>query len=171
MTEDFPLSTSQVRKVAGIPVPVMSYQDITKYKNIDQLLSNPYKSVVILYEYEPNVGHWTCIFMNHEGYNFFDSYGYAPDDEFSFIPKKIREQLGEGRRHLSELLINSNPHVDIHYNDYILQGKDSNTCGRYVGYRLRNKKKSIEEFVTAFENSPLKPDELIIKLTSKYVRT
>jgi hypothetical protein len=44
--------------------------------------------LLILYSTSDNYGHFACITMNKKNeLSFFDSYGYAPDSQFDFIPQ------------------------------------------------------------------------------------
>jgi len=61
---------------------------------------------------------------------------------------------------------------DIHFNDHELQESKAQCCGRWVGYRLRQRHKTIDQFLEPFveaaENYDIEPDELIIKLPILY---
>lgn len=167
--QDFPLDGDQVQKVAGMRVPIYKYSDILKFPTIEDLLNNPSKACIILYEYKLNEGHWTCVFISPEGIEHFDSLGYEPDDEFKFIPLEKRKKFGEIREYLRHLLYYAPKELEINYNDHKLQEKDSDTCGRWVGYRLRNRHKGTDAFAREFEGVPV-PDDLIIKITNRYLK-
>lgn len=135
---DNPLSGKEMisltKSLTGYEPNMISYSDLKNYESIDDVLKND--MCIILYESMPGYGHWTCIFkdpINNE-IEHFDSYGYTPDKELSFVPKKINNQLGQGFPLLSKLLVNS-PY-DIRYNHFKFQGKDSSTCGKWCILRL-----------------------------------
>ena len=168
---DVPLSTEQVQQVAGFPVPLFKYSDLLSFNSIDQLLNNRFKAVLLLYEWEQDSGHWAVIFRNKDGINYFNSFGYMPDDVSSdTIPQNLRKRFGQSQRHLSYLLSNTN--AELNYNEHIVQDDKANTCGRWCGYRLRQRNKSLYEFVKPFDNAyqkGLNLDDLIIKITNKYL--
>ena len=166
---DYALSEFDVQKVAGFKVPVMKYSEIQKYNNINQLLGNK-GAVILLYEWKQNMGHWCCCFKSPEGIEFFDSFGYEPDNEDDFIPVNLQKKF-KLDRHLSYLL--SKTDLPLHYNEFILQDKKSNTCGRWVAWRLRNRHQDLYKFVKPFEKyyeQGYQPDELIIQLTEPYLK-
>ena len=54
------LNPEQVEHIAGIPIEVVKYSDLHKYKNINQLF-NKKKAVLLLYQIQPTYGHWCCL--------------------------------------------------------------------------------------------------------------
>ena len=102
------LSDHDIMRIAEGKTNILSYQDLTHFKNIYDALG-PYKSLVILYETESGYGHWVCLFENDDSsIQFFDSYGYEPDAELKFVPKYFRKQSNQELPHLTALLYNSN---------------------------------------------------------------
>src|SRR5204863_8312122 len=66
-----------------------------------------------------------------EDIEHFDSYGYKPDEEFEFIPKKFRYKSHQDHKYLLSLLANSDE--QINYSDYNFQDDlPIATCGRWV---------------------------------------
>lgn len=146
---------------------IVSYSDIKKYKNIDDLLGNDNKCI-ILYETKKNSGHWTCLYKVEKTIFFFDSYGNNIDLQLKFIPKQINESLGQDHKKLIELLYNSPYKVE--FNEYKLQKlkKDINTCGRWVLIRLMYPNISIKYFKNLFSKKligEISPDKMIYELT------
>jgi len=172
---DIPLSTQQVQKVAGFAVQLFKYSDLLRYDSIDQVLNNRFKAILLLYEFDftdgNSSGHWAVLFKNKDGINYFNSFGYIPDDFSSdTIPQDLRERFGQAQRHLSYLLSKTN--AELNYNEYIVQDDKANTCGRWCGYRLRQRNKSLYEFVEPFKKAyeqDINIDDLIIKITNKYL--
>lgn len=86
--------------------------------------------IVILYETQPNFGHWTLLHkLDNGNIEFFDSYGYKPDSEFKLISPEYHYP-----HYLMELLKKLSKITQIHYNQYQFQSKEPSiaTCGRWV---------------------------------------
>jgi len=72
--------------------------------------------------------------------------------------------------HLSGLLLDSLKLID--YNDKRLQlmAPEIQTCGYWVGYRMRNRKLTTDQFNDLFKGIPRQEkDNAIIKFTEKYL--
>lgn len=117
--------------------------------------------VIILYETtQRNVGHWTCIWTNQYGIQFFDPYGLRPDEElrwntFDETPYLTRLIKADGR--------------PLYYNMHDLQAKheDVNTCGRHTAMRMRWKRLDHEHYfrVMTSMQPELTPDNVVTMLT------
>ena len=77
-----PLSDTDLRNILG-DCKIITYPELSKYNNIEELLPNSYDFVIILLLESPASGHWTCLLRYNDGYEFFDSYGNAPDYDLS----------------------------------------------------------------------------------------
>lgn len=147
--EEKSLSNSEILELLNGKTKVMTYTDLTKYNNIEDLLK-PYGSVVILYMTKQNYGHWTLLFKQKPKLlSFFDSYGYMPDSEIKFIPEYFRKISNQDYPHLTALLYDAaKKGYKVEYNEYKYQSKISKirTCGRYVVARLMFKHLNNEEF-------------------------
>jgi translation initiation factor RLI1 len=161
---DYSLSNKDIYHFLGGNVKILTNTDIKKYKSIQELLS-PYNQVVILYRNSMNYGHWTCLFKNKYGINFFDSYGNMPDEILRFVPKHLNIQLKQDHQNLIKLLLKSKK--PVFYNQYPLQKYSDliNTCGRWVVFRLMNKELNEDEFNKLFHSSKYSKDEIITKIT------
>ena len=118
---------------------ILKYGELRKYKKLPPL------PLVLLYETKNNFGHWTSILRTPEGIEHFDSYGYKPDEEFEFIPKKFRYKSNQDHKYLLDMLIKSKEPVN--YSQYNLQGDlPMATCGRWVILRNLFKDLTIDQF-------------------------
>ena len=67
------------------------YRELRDITQIEQILKD--NSVVILYANKPKRGHWICLIRyiknNVPTLEFFDSYGFFPDDEKKIISKEF----------------------------------------------------------------------------------
>jgi len=142
----YALSNDDINRIMKGRVKVMTYGQLTEFNTVDELLA-PHGQVVILYESREGYGHWTCLFKrNAKEIEFFDSYGYVPDDELKMIPKEFRQQSNQCRAHLSHLMADS--HYAIHYNDHPFQSSKPgiSTCGKWCCFRMLNKKSDVDSF-------------------------
>ena len=163
----YSLSNFDVYKLLDEKCRVGSYDDLAKFKTLDDALGH-YKAFVLLYLTEHNYGHWTCFFMypDNQTVEFFDSYAYQPDDEFKFIPKDIQKEYKENFPYLCKLLLESG--YKIVYNNHRLQEKKENvnSCGRHVVSRLVYRDVPIDDYVRMIKNSGFTPDQFVTKITN-----
>ena len=98
---DIALSDKDIMRLIKGKANLLTYTELQKYNNIDQVLG-PYSALVLLYETSKNFGHWVCVFkVNENTIEHFDSYGLKPDDELKFIPEYFREVNYEEIPHLT----------------------------------------------------------------------
>jgi hypothetical protein len=134
------LSDSDVLKLINNKANLEVYPNLNRYKTIDELLGN-YGACIILYEAEPNYGHWCCIFkVNNDTLEYFNPYGGyndgSPDDTLKNIPYDFRIKSNQYYPYLSVLMYNS-PYK-LSYNEIKFQKHDNNikTCGRWCALRI-----------------------------------
>jgi hypothetical protein len=137
---------------------------ILKYSQLKHLKKLPHLPLVILYEVKPDFGHWVTILETPDGIEHFDSYGYVPDDELSFIPDNFKVISDQNNKYLLSLLYNSNE--PIHYNQYTFQGgNDIATCGRWVILRNMFDDLTIDQFANMIyktsQQTQLSPDQIV----------
>jgi len=161
---DVPMSSEDMQR--WLPgTPVLVYSDLAQYKTIDDALGAR-KQMVFLYLTSKMYGHWVCVFRRGKTVHVFDSLGYVPDDELSFIPEHFRRVSNQQRPHLSYLL-DSSPYR-IEYNEWALQ-KDSPkiaTCGRHCIVRLAFKSLDCNAYARMLVASG-NPDQLVVDVLRK----
>lgn len=158
------LSDIEISEALDNNCKVITYIELSKYKNIDQLLSNK-KYIIILYETMQNYGHWCCLFKtNKDTIEFFDSYGVLPDDELKYAYKFFRKKNNMILPHLTFLLLFCPYKVE--YNNYKFQKKGPNiaTCGRWCIVRCLFSDYNIDEFYKLFKKYKNK-DKVVLYLT------
>lgn len=142
--------------------PPIPYNELTKYKNVDELLGKE-NYAIILYLTAPNEGHYVAITANDETgkIRFFDSYGlhFGAEKEYG---AGYSNQFG---RQIDRLIGQYNPE----WNKVDYQSKKSkiSTCGRWssIACKLRNLSlKQIEEFFKGNNDSFLRQDDNIATL-------
>ena len=133
---------------------LLTYLDIANADDIDELFNHNNK-IILLYIMEKLEngglgGHWTCLYRDrHNNHiHFFDSYGLDIDAEEKYVPLSNKNLFKENYKYLTELLDNSN--YNILHSKYKLQGKNTQTCGRFVSLRLLNKDLDDDEFFNIF---------------------
>lgn len=140
-----PLTGDEIIK--WIPnVTLMRYKEFKNYNTLPKL------PIVVLYEIKKDFGHWVLIFKSPEGIEHFDSYGYKPDDEFSFIPADYKTPMsGQDNKYLLQILSKRD---DIHYNQYQFQDDGSiATCGRWAILRYLFSYLTIDQFYRMIKKS------------------
>jgi hypothetical protein len=55
-----PLSDTDLKTILGEDTKIITYPELSKYNNIEELLPNSYDFVIILLLESPASGHWTC---------------------------------------------------------------------------------------------------------------
>lgn len=128
----------------GDDAKILQYKDLKTYKTLDELLPKEEDFAVILIETAKKSGHWCCLIKSYGLLEWWDSYGYDIDKEFSCIPTFIQFRLHESNRDLSKL-IDSSP-LECRYNDKQLQSRKDfvSTCGRWVVWRLLQWKRGMD---------------------------
>lgn len=127
---------------------IMKYNELNNYNTIEELLPKNKSFAIILYENQPNKGHWTTI-MRYKDKNrgdiieFFDSLADngEPDAPLKWVTKKENKMLGQGHPILTDLLNKTNKPVIYNKLKFQSEGnkKDGNiinTCGRHCLLRL-----------------------------------
>jgi hypothetical protein len=114
---------------------IIKYSQLKNFNNIEELLPNEQSYCILLYESQPNSGHWTALMRIDDNIEYFDSYGNKPDFPLTWS-KDINEALGQSIPYLSNLLDKTSR--DVYYNDFQYQkeNKDVATCGRHCIFRI-----------------------------------
>lgn len=158
---NYPLTNSDINFLLKGRVNIVTYPEVSKFRNIDELLGK-YKAAVILYLTSPNFGHWTGLFLNKEGLHFIDSYGGLPDETLEHIGAVTNKSLKQDFTYLIALMVKS-PY-DLYYNDHKLQKKEGNiaTCGRHVVNRILHKQLTDDQYFNKFPD-----DKSVVQYTKK----
>lgn len=169
--QSYSFSDTDMMKLVDNEANLVTYPDIAKYKSLDELLGK-HRACIILYLQKKDYGHWCCIFEREDIpglINFYDPYGYFPDDELKFNKEKRNKELGQTMPYLSILMLKASNKYQYTYSPYKLQaqGKDNNICGRVVGLRLNFRSMSDKEFYELLtQNKAYTKDEWVVMLTS-----
>jgi len=78
-----PLSDTDIKRILGRATKLITYPDLAKYTDINQLLPAPNDFAVILIVEDETQdvisGHWTALLKYDNVFEFFDPYGNPPD--------------------------------------------------------------------------------------------
>ena len=146
--EDVDLSLEDIKKITNDSCEVIVYHNLDQYNSIENLLGEK-GAVILLFETKKNFGHWTAIFYQDENRNsieFFDSYGFKPDQELNYAKY-------DNTPYLSQLLDKSN--LPLVFNKKRLQtfAEDINTCGRWTSLRIVFRNIPLKQFQDLFTKS------------------
>lgn len=152
--------------------PLMVYGELSKYKNIEELLPEDKSCCIILYQDSPNKGHWVIIVRDKDEYLYFDSYGNKIDDPLNWTDLGMRKELNQITPFLSKLL-EGKPHK---YNNKKYQKDDTTkiiaTCGRHcIFFALNNRINhlNLETYKKLMENLRKKTGMDYDEIVSDYV--
>lgn len=104
--------------------------------------------LILLYEIAHRRGHWTAVIQRDPTtIECFDSYGYIPDDELSFVPHHYKKESLQNHTYLLHLLEKSGCRIE--YNGAELQkpAPGISTCGRHCIARVAFRAVPIEKYV------------------------
>lgn len=172
----YALSDQDIRRL-NPRTKLILYEDVKKYKTIDQLLA-PYDSVIILYEWQrtkdASIGHYITVNRVNNGIvEHFDSYAIKPDKELEQLkdaPQAFKRMTGQDNKYLLDLYLKS-PHP-ISYNHYPLQSlsDEISTCGRFCVIRSLYRYMPLEDFAKIFLNKRDSPDVIAVQLTQPLLK-
>jgi hypothetical protein len=143
-------------KILNPDAKLLKYTDLYKYRNIEEVFGN-YNKVIILYLIQSETsGHWTCLFKNKKGINFFDSYGVPVDYEMELLTPAKRKRLNQEQNYLNNML----RHKRVIFNN-TYQDRDTATCGCFVSHRLYYSHLDNYQYLDLFFKSGQEPDDLV----------
>lgn len=163
---DKTLTNHEIEKIAGTRVPVLTHHMLNKYRTIEEVFQGS-TAVMLLYEYEDKMGHWTCLIKHPDSIEFFDPYGEKPDQQKAYIPKN-RWTINK----LSHLLYDAATRGwTIEYNEVKLQSlaKGINTCGRWIAIRIRYRSIDLNSFQKIFQELSKPKDQAIVKISNQFL--
>lgn len=140
------LSNHNILSLLNNKANIVLYPELYKYNSIDELL-NPFGCCILLFEAQPNYGHWVVLTRtNNKTIEFFNSYGGLPDGSLDKIDIRFRKDSNQDYPYLSELLYKSPYHLT--YNEFKFQKHDRKikTCGRHCVVRALLKSLDIYQY-------------------------
>jgi len=132
--DKIPLSDKVFESAIGVPASkIIMYKDLSQYNSIDQLLPTEKSYKIIFLNWGEKVGHWVLIMKLNDKFEYFNSYGVKYDNDLNCLSRSIKTILGEDVRQITRLLGGKK----CSHSAYRLQGKNSDSCGRYVISRVQ----------------------------------
>lgn len=123
---------------------IIKYSELKDYQDIETLLRDNKSFFFLLYQDQPNSGHWVCLSRTGDTIEYFDSYGKKIDEPLSWVPNYVLFKLGIQLPFLSRLLNKTKLNVVYNPIEYQEDKKDINTCGRHCCFRLKNMLKGVD---------------------------
>ena len=161
---------------------IILYQDLNKYKHIDDLFKKSDFSNCFLFFPENeagDVGHWIGILKHSKNsYEYFDPYRdikgdgiYEPDEERKWLNDKILKKLHLEHKLLTNLFLRSGINTIV-CNPYPFQQEKDNisTCGKHVACRLMHSHMTIDEYWKMVEKSKENPDIFVCNIIYKIIK-
>jgi len=67
-----PLSDADLKHILGEDLKILKYSELANYSSLDSILPKPTDYCIILYEEEPDSGHWVALLRYDGIVEFFD---------------------------------------------------------------------------------------------------
>jgi hypothetical protein len=159
-SESYSLSDKELINLTDGQCKVITYQDLEKFNNIDEVLE-PFGATVILYQQKEKIGHYTVLIKHSNSLlEIFDSLGLGLDKELEFSEYNKKRHGGRAIPHLSILIENSKYKIEANLIQLQKDGKDINTCGKYCAIRIKFREKSLKDFVKMFKSSKIMDSDM-----------
>lgn len=161
-----PLSGADIERICDGKVRVVVYRDLRRFRDIDELFGDV-NAVALLYEMRPGYGHWVALTRRGKKVEFFDPYGYAPDEELKFVRPEYEKKLGASTPVLSEMLYHS-PYRLVFSNAQLQKrARGVASCGRHVAMRCVLADVPLEKYVKLVKSAKgQNPDDVVTQLTA-----
>ena len=165
--KSYPLSDSDIRKILGDDISIITYPDLGKVESIDEVFDRKGRCIMLYLTEDEQTGHWVCMLKKGNRIDFFDPYGEAPEKALDTVPEEQKERLGEEEPLLTRLFRQSGK--QIYYNTYPFQKdkRDVNTCGRHSVVRCLYAPYSLDKYKAVVDSSGMSPDNFVSALTAE----
>lgn len=144
------------------------YPNLWEVSSIDELLY-PHNACFLLFETEPDFGHWCAIIKYGNTVEFFDPYSGYPDDVLKHITPEFRMHSNQKYPYLTRLLYECPYKIEFNDHKYQKLSNDISTCGRHCACRVMCKYMNLEQyddFMNAMCNYfNMSPDDIVTLLT------
>tara|TARA_R110002073_G_scaffold320989_1_gene496846 strand:- start:1928 stop:2443 length:516 start_codon:yes stop_codon:yes gene_type:complete len=143
--ENVDLSADDIKTICKGQVEIVVYHNLSQYQSLQEVLGQ-YGAVILLYETKQNFGHWTALIDQGDHIEFFDSYGFKPDEELNYATY-------DNTPYLSNLIKTSSKPIIPNLSKLQAQKEDVNTCGRWTSMRVRLRNIPLHKFVELMKNN------------------
>lgn len=145
--ENKPLDDATLLRLVNHKANMVMYPDIHTMQ-LSEVLGR-HGAAIILFEAQPNYGHWTCLFrVKPDMLEFFNPYGGLPDDSLLSISDRYRYRSHQDLPFLSHLLMNSDYRLSYNEHQFQKYARNVKTCGRHVAVRLIFRNLSLKEYTS-----------------------
>jgi hypothetical protein len=168
--EEYPLGDSDLREILGNNINIMSYPDLEKYNNIEDIFDDEGRCIILFLTIDETTGHWLCMHHDEEGIHYFDPYGKGVDKTKQWLSKNKLRELNEDKPLLMNLLKKSGKKVFYNSYDFQEDRKGINTCGRHCAVRLLYKDLDLNHYYNFIKKSKLYPDEFVALITFNIIK-
>ena len=170
-----PLGEDQIKHIAQADIKIVRYPDLDSVPSWDALTGGAGGpgAAVLFCTTSPTAGHWLGAWTDTSGRaHVFDPLGYGLDQERKRLPSQTNAQLDQKDPEFSLLLKKSGAGIagcKVSRIDFQQDKPGIDTCGRWVGLRLKHRNLSDDEFARRVKaevaESGLSPDAWICTKT------
>jgi hypothetical protein len=168
--KSYSLSDSDIRKLLGGDISIMTYPELKHIKNIDDCFDSQGRCIILFLTESETSGHWTALLKRGDHIEFFDPYGDSVGGVLKEIPEERRQALDQTRPYLQNLLKASPYKVSYNKNPFQIDKPGINTCGRHCVVRLLHPDLDINEYKALIKSSGMTPDDFVSDYTYKALR-
>ena len=164
--KETPLSDSDIRRILGRDIKIITYPDLGKMRSISQCFDKKGRCIMLYLTQSETSGHWICMLSKKDGIEYFDPYGEPPESALKTISEEEKEQYGESVPYLTNLLKASGRKVI--YNKHPFQKDKANvaTCGRHSVVRCLYAPDTLKKYKAVMDASGMSPDDFVSALTA-----
>ena len=165
--QSYPLSDSDIRKILGKDIKIITYPQLGDMSSIDQAFDSKGRCIMLYLTEDNHSGHWVCMLNKGDTIEYFDPYGEAPEEPLSDVPQSKLQELDESSPYLTKLLRGSGKKVI--YNHYAFQKtkRDVNTCGRHTVVRCLYAPYNLTKYKKVMDSTGMTPDNFVSALTAQ----
>jgi len=145
---------------------IYTYDEFTNLKKISNLFLNTHKVIILYLLQSKYMGHYTTLFINDSGIQYFDSFGKPIDFWLDLLTTQQRIEYNE-KSDILELLLKP---YNVNYNEYLLQSKNTDTCGMFVTHRLHNYLLTENQYLKKYFMGKTSPDLIVANYVLKYLK-
>jgi len=163
--KEYSLSDSDIRKILGDDIKIITYPMLGTMNSIDEAFDSKGRSVMLVPNVSPTMGHWVAMLNRPDSIEFFDPYGDAPEEQKGGLSSSKLRALDIDQPFLTKLLRESGK--PVFYNTKAFQSSNRNvaTCGRHAVARLAYAPYTIDKYDDCIRKSGLTPDNFVAGLT------
>jgi hypothetical protein len=169
--EEYPLGDSDIKKILGDNINILSYPKLQEYNNIDDIFDNLGRCILLFLTENEYTGHWLCMHKDRYGaIHYFDPYGKGIDQSKKWLTRDKLAELDQDKPLLMNLLRKSGKEVYYNTHDFQIDREGINTCGRHCTVRLLFKDLDLNEYKDLIINTDLPPDEFVSIITFNIIK-